>query len=185
MIMRFQRRQRTTFTKEQLEALQDAFKKTHYPEADLRELLSRSTKLSPSRIQVWFQNQRAKDKKRRCLLGLPSSSQANSPSESNQNNQLTFQSQDIRIENATRNYDFSSNGNITNTQEEDSTHRTRNELRVTKSSKSSRQNDNPNQQRHIYLFTSCMANEAALAVRAGKYTSILEYHREKYRNISI
>ena len=62
---RFPRRHRTTFTKSQLEILMLAFEQNHYPEAQYREILAKQTNLQPSRIQVWFQNQRAKDRKRR------------------------------------------------------------------------------------------------------------------------
>lgn len=71
--MKFQRRQRTTFTRHQLEALHSAFKLNHYPELQFRLHLAKETGLEPSRIQVWFQNQRAKDRKRRAGVIVSSS----------------------------------------------------------------------------------------------------------------
>ena len=103
-----QRRQRTNFNEEAIVQLEEIFAANPYPDINEREQMARRLRTTEDRVQVWFQNKRARYRKRMSKENKSRPHADASEKQSIKEQKVTPSKGDLWMDNITKAYTFSS-----------------------------------------------------------------------------
>ncbi len=103
-----QRRQRTNFNEEAIIQLEEIFAANPYPDINEREQMARRLRTTEDRVQVWFQNKRARYRKRMSKENKSRPEANASEKQSIKEQNVTPSKEDLWMENITKAYTLSS-----------------------------------------------------------------------------